>query len=772
MSHSPQRKILIVEDDAGVAYLQRRALERVGFEVLLADSATDTIKALNENRIDLIVLDYRLSEEQTGLDLHRQIKASGHDVPVIIVTGFSQESTVVAALREGVRDFVAKSPDYLEYLPEAVERVLTQVHTENRLSESEERFHSFMDNSPAVAFIKDESGRLVYTNRLFQQLFSATDWRLKRDHELWAAEVAEQLRQNDLSVLASGQSAEFIEAVPLPDGKLRYWSCYKFPIYDAQGQRFVGGMALDITERRAAEESLKASEAKFRSVSESAMDGIIAIDTRGTVVSWNSGARNIFGYTAEEILGRSVETLMHERHRGRHREGLLRAVSTGELQLLGKPVELEGLKKGGASFPLEVCLGTWETEGEKYFSGIVRDITDRKRAAEALRQRDEQLQQSQKMQALGTLAGGVAHEFNNLLQAILGYTRFAMEGLADCDQRRRDLEQVITASERACSLTRQLLGFGRRQALERSLVDPNDIVGELVKMLRPLIGANIDLTVHPGKDVGQISADSGQLHQVLLNLCLNACDAMPSGGQLTLKTKCVSLPSHLGDNATRERHVAIEVSDTGSGIPPEVMERVFEPFFTTKAIGKGTGLGLAVAYSIVQQHEGLLDVVSQPGQGTAFTVYLPLARHDSGQRQSPERAAVSGGSELILVAEDEPLVRDVAVRILESAGYRTLCASDGDEALRLFADRSDEIDLVLLDVVMPKLGGHDVYREIQRLRPETAVLFCSGYDPETFATSTAGAKIARGLVQKPFQREVLLEAVRTALDADALCATT
>jgi len=630
-------KVLIVEDDSGVAYLQQRALERAGHDVLVASTAPLALSLIELGGIDLIVLDYRLDEGRTGLDFYRELKLAGYELPVIMVTGFSQESTVIQALREGVRDFVTKSPEYLDYLSEAVHRVLKQVEIENSLTESEARFQSFMDNSPAVAFIKDEEGRYVYANQLFERLFARVDWRGKNDFDFWPKEIAETLRKNDVEVLTKGQSTEFIEDAPLPGGELRHWLCYKFPIQDVQGRRSLGGMAVD--------------------------------------------------------------------------------------------------------------------------------ITDRKTAEETLRQRDEQLRHSQKMEALGTLAGGVAHEFNNLLQAILGYSRFAMEGLEETDQRRADLSQVVVAADRAAALTRQLLEFGRRKTLERAPLDPNQVVRDLAKMLKPLIGANIELVVETTKDIGLVAADAGQLQQVLLNLCLNARDAMPLGGRLTIKTATVTIRHGDRPHSADEDLVAIRVSDTGCGMSAEVRQRIFEPFFTTKEIGKGTGLGLAVAYSLVQQQGGELQVDSQPGQGSTFTVLLPITQDEVENRSKRPAPATKGGTELILFADDEPLLNRLIAKQLEKAGYRTLSAANGDEAIRLFKDHADEVALVLADVMMPGVGGYEVCAAVQALRPGTPVFLCSGRFPEKGRPDSGDGEIE--FIQKPFEPAALLAKIRSALDKRA-----
>ncbi len=507
------------------------------------------------------------------------------------------------------------------------------------LAETETRFQSFMDNSPTLAFMKDEEGRLVYGNRRFCELFTGESLG-KTDWELWPEAVARKLQLNDKTVLDSDQSMEFVDEVQVPNGGLTTWLTYKFPIRDPQGRRFLGGVAIDITER--------------------------------------------------------------------------------------------------------------------------------KRIEEALRQRDEQLRQSQKMEAIGTLAGGVAHEFNNLLQAVQGYTQFAMEGLAVEDQRYQDLEQVLKAAERAAILTKQLLGFGRRQMLEFVDLNANQLVQDVVKLLRPLIGEHISINLVLGHVPGTVHADPTQLQQLLMNLCVNARDAMPNGGQLLVKTEHLVLDGsycELHADVTPGRYTVLTVADGGCGIPKEDIVHIFEPFFTTKDVGKGTGLGLATVYGVVQQHKGTIRVYSEVGIGTTFRIYLPSSENQVAIPENRPADPEAIGSELILVAEDEPLVRDLAVRILKGAGYQTLVAKDGAEAVGLFKTQSSEISLALLDVVMPKLSGHEVYQQIKVIKPDMKALFCSGYDPETAQlgfVATAGLR----LIQKPFDPHALLQAVREVLDEE------
>jgi len=381
---------------------------------------------------------------------------------------------------------------------------------------------------------------------------------------------------------------------------------------------------------------------------------------------------------------------------------------------------------------------------------------------------EEQIRHTQKMEAIGQLAGGVAHDFNNILQAIMGYANLALQGLSPETDRYEDLVEIQTAAERAAALTRQLLIFGRRGISQPRDLDLNEVIANLIKMLRRVIGENVELDVIPGHDLGTVNADPGQMEQVLMNLCVNARDAMPEGGRITIETENVLINSAYCQThpwARQGRYVLLTVSDTGAGMSPEVQKRIFEPFFTTKGEGKGTGLGLATVYGIVKEHEGYVYVYSEVGKGTIFKMYLPVVNRIARSVERRIEGPVPGGRERILLAEDDEAIRNIAARILEGAGYAVLTASDGIEAARVFESEKDRVDLVLLDAVMPKMSGREVYARIKTITPNMPILFSSGYatdsiDPGFFRTEGVN------LLQKPYSPDDLLRQVREALDRD------
>ena len=399
-------------------------------------------------------------------------------------------------------------------------------------------------------------------------------------------------------------------------------------------------------------------------------------------------------------------------------------------------------------------------------------MADRAALAKSEQDREEmqqQLLQAQKMEAVGQLAGGVAHDFNNILQGIMGYAHLLIDGAREKGESCEDLEEIYRGTERAAALTRQLLAFSRRQVMRPVSLDLNDLVSNLLNMLRRVIGEHIRLEWLPGSFLGAVLADAGMLEQAIMNLCVNARDAMPQGGTLAIETQNVRIDSQYCANhawATPGRYVLLSVTDTGCGIAADIMDHIFEPFFTTKEEGKGTGLGLATVYGVVKQHKGMVNVYSESSKGTTFKIYLPVCEQRAETIGSMVEGAAAGGNEVVLLAEDDEMVRMLARKILTRAGYVVLLANDGEEAVEAFQENADSISLLVLDVVMPRLGGRKALDRIRAIRPDVPVLFTSGYSENAVHTGFVLHKGLR-LVQKPYAPDALLRAVRETLDQTA-----
>ncbi len=531
-------------------------------------------------------------------------------------------------------------------------------------------------------------------------------------------------------------------------------------------------------------ESVEKNEERFRSVAQSASDAIISIDSHGNIVFWNQRAVTMFGLSPDDAIGKPITSIIPERYREAHKKGIGRVISTGESNIIGKTVELVGLRKDGSEFPLELSLSKWKTKEGIFFSGIVRDITDRKNAEDELKKHrsrleelvkertdelvkvNEELQQAQKMQAIGHLAGGIAHDFNNILTAIIGYGTLLKTQAGEDTALRHYAGQILSSSERAANLTRGLLAFGRKQIINPQPVNLNDIVSRIEKLLSRVIGEDIELKTALADKKLIIMADSGQIEQVVMNLCTNARDAMPNGGLLAIETGTFKADEDYAKRKLFEKtgdYAVLSVTDTGIGMDEKTRKMIFEPFFTTKDVGKGTGLGLSIVYGIIKQHDGYINVYSEPGKGTTFKIYFPLT--ESNIEESPVKAMPKpkGGTETIMVAEDNTEVRNFIKDALERVGYRIIEAVDGEDAIKVFNENRDKIHLLLLDTIMPKKNGREVYEKIKALNPGIKPLFMSGYTADIIHNK---GMLETGLnfIPKPVMPNELLRKVREVLD--------
>ena len=499
------------------------------------------------------------------------------------------------------------------------------------------------------------------------------------------------------------------------------------------------------------------AQATLREVVESTSDAVVLADDRGRVIGWNRGAQDTFGYTTDEIRGRSLQTLMPERYHEGHQRGLERYLATGERRVIGQAVSLHGRRRDGSEFPLELSLGSWQVSGRHYFGAILRDTTARTEMETALRH-------AQKMEAVGQLAGGVAHDFNNLLTVISGYAHVLLAQRALPADARRSVDMIVTASQRAANLTRELLAFSRKQLLQPVILDPNEVLAGTERMVRPAIGANIELCIEPNPAVGRIFADRGQIEQVVLNLVLNARDAMPDGGKLSIRIYNPTAGAPQGamhQDLAAGHYVVIRVADTGSGMDAKTRARIFEPFFTTKEPGEGTGLGLATVYGIVRQSGGHIDVESEPGRGSAFRIFMPRADDEPATLGDAPAGDVTGGRETILLVEDDEAVRALAAEVLDGGGYTVLAAANAEAALLIAA--SQPIDLVLTDTVMPGMNGRKLVEELRARGADVAALLMSGYSSDAIGRhGVLAADVA--FLAKPFDPSALLAKVREVLD--------
>jgi PAS domain S-box-containing protein len=641
----------------------------------------------------------------------------------------------------------------------SVLRDVTQLNrARNALIASEKKYRQIVDTAREGIWLIDEQSCTTFANRALEEMLgyapgemlgrSVFEFLDSEERERTAASLERRRRG-----VAERQEQRYVHK----DGSAVWVLMEASPMIDDAGN-YAGALAMvtNVTDRKRAEEALRASEERYRLLFESCPLPIWLTDVSSLrFLAVNRAALVLFGYEQKQFLELSVAQLLPN-------DEALR-VQTEIRSFVGLGVQhgtRRALKKGGATVELAATAQTFSLDGRVVALVIAQDLTERTRL-------EAQLTQSRKMEAIGILAGGVAHDFNNLLSIMVTYTAFALEALTPGEPLRADIEQVAKAGERAVTLTRQLLAFSRQQILEPAVMDLNATVAGIDAMLRRLVGENIEVSTNLEPSLGRISADPGQIEQVIMNLVVNARDAMVGGGDLTIETTNVTIAVLDAPLGIRPGvHVKLTVSDTGAGIDAATREHIFEPFFTTKEVGKGTGLGLSTVLGIVQQSGGFLDVHSELGRGTSFEVYLPRVDSPLAPQALAPAAATTGRGETVLVVEDDEQVRSLARSILRRNSYQVLVASNAGEAFLIAEQHPGPIHLLLTDVVMPRMNGRQLAERLAPSRPAMKVLFMTGYTNDAVVRQGVfDAEMA--LLQKPITPESLARTVRAVLDGSA-----
>lgn len=649
--------------------------------------------------------------------------------------------------------------------------IIQHKQTEAKLRKSEERYRNILESIQEGYFENDLAGNLTFVNdALCRNLGYSGEELIGMNYRQYTDEkTAMELFRNYNRLYRTGEPIKLLEIERIgKDGKKSFAEISTSLIRDSEGKPIgFRGISRDITERKQAEEALQGSEERYRNIIESIQDGYFETDLAGNFSFVNDVICRHLGYTKEELIGMNYRQYADEENSKKLFQLFNELYRTGQPT---KPFAVEYIKKNGSKLTAEISVSLIrDSEGKPNgFRGISRDITERRRAEEERLSLQEQLRQSQKMEAIGQLAGGVAHDFNNLLTVIKGYSQLSLINLKENDPLRGNIQEIEKATQRATDLTRQLLAFSRRQILDLKVLDLNVLLKDLDKMLRRIIGEDIELVTLLSGDLGKVKIDPSQIEHVIFNLAVNARDAMPSGGKLIIETANVELDekyAHAHASVIPGRYVRLSVSDTGVGMTQEVKEKVFEPFFTTKEKGKGTGLGLSMVYGIVRQSSGDIWVYSEPGQGTTFKIYLPRTEEEADRPQKREDTdSFPGGSETVLLVEDDELVRDLANRLLKQLGYRVLEATNGEEALTVAKEHDGEtIHLLLADIVMPQMGGKALADRLKIPRPNVKVLYTSGYADNAIVHHGV-LDPGTHFLQKPFSLKMLSHKVREVLD--------
>jgi PAS domain S-box-containing protein len=631
------------------------------------------------------------------------------------------------------------------------------------LGESEERFRVVFDSVGDNVFLKDKNLRYLMVNSVVERLLgrSREDLIGRPDGELFDPDVAQRLEKSDRRVLA-GETVEDELAISV-QGTSRFFHVKKTPVRGADGS-VVGlcGVARDVTEKKRAEEALREVAEELEATIEASMVGLMFLKNR-VITRVNQRMAEMLGYTPEEIEGQGPEQLhlshdhfveFGEKYYWRLAEKAIVQVEFPMRHKDGHTVLC--LFSGRAIAPPDLGMGAVWT---------IDDITERKREQEEKERLQAQLQQSQKLESIGRLAGGVAHDLNNLLSPILGYAELLLQDAARNDPRRDSLDQIVKAGNRARDLVRQLLAFSRKQTLEFKSLDLNQLIRGFEKLLRRTIRENIAIETILDTSLPPVLGDVGQLEQVIMNMAVNSQDAIAGEGSLILETHREHLNERKMDDHTvvSGDYVVLVVRDTGSGMGEETRKHLFEPFYTTKERDKGTGLGLAMVYGIIKQHKGHVFVHSRPGEGTVFTILLPAFHGDVAAEEAIVSKDAAAGTETILFAEDNRQVRELTATILKREGYRVIAAESGEQALERLKEHEGAVALLITDVIMGGMNGRELAEAVQAVSPGTRVLFMSGYTDDTIAEHGV---INPGIMflHKPFSVKVLLAKVREALD--------
>ena len=767
----PPLHILHLEDIEADRELVCRALEgaEIRCEFVYAATAAEFVSALTRGKFDLILSDFTVPG-YSGAAALVLAQAECPEVPYLFVSGTMGEEQAIESLKRGATDYVLKQrlerlvPAVRRALSESTERAKRQA-AEHALRRAEARFRDIFENAVEGIYQSTPQGRLLEVNRAMAGIcgyqspeeFAATVRDLGHDLHV------DPSRRSEFDTLlnAHGEVLGHESKIRRKDGAIVWISENARAVRDAQGAvLFYESMVTDVTARKVTEDALRQSEERFREMAER-IDQVFYIAALGT------GRWSYVSPAYEQIWGRSVAALYAEPTQWSEaivEDDRARVLAARKRLTDGEECRIEyriTQPNGSVNWIEERSYPIRETNGStQRVVGIALDITARRRL-------EAQLLQAQKMEAVGQLAGGMAHDFNNVLAVVIGYARLLLDRGAMPADSLEPLTQIFLAGTRAANLTRQLLIFSRKQPVERRAIDLNGVAAELSVMLRRLIGEHIqlDLTLSPAPCPAE--ADAGMIEQVLMNLAVNARDAMPGGGTLAIVTEHVRITDAAVPPPARPgEFIRLSVRDSGCGIPAENLARIFEPFFTTKDVGRGTGLGLAVAFGIVQQHQGWIEVESTVGAGTCFRIFLPAVAHAAANPAGNPAKMVGAprGSETVLLVEDEPAVCELAATVLRGSGYRVLQASTGVEALETWKWHSSRIALLVTDLVMPDgLGGVELATRLRKEKPALRVVLTSGYPNEVLGAEfrpPAGTHF----IPKPYRPQALTQTVRDALD--------
>ncbi|MEH2152422.1 hybrid sensor histidine kinase/response regulator [Nostoc sp.] len=752
-------KVLLVEDNPGDVFLLQEFLKEVTtvvVDLMPVERLSEALNYIAKEIFDVILLDLSLPDSQgleTFVIVHVQAKAT----PIIVLTGIDDETLAISAMQQGAQDYLVKGQVTGDLLVRSMRYAIERQRADDALGHSEERFRVALKNSPIFVYNQDRELRYTW---VYNPPDGVTVEEIlgKQDLDIIPVEDAQRLIAIKRRVLTTGIGTREEVSITIKN-TTRYYDLTVEPLRN-ESQEVVGVTcaSIDISERQAALRDRKLAEEKIReqaALLDVTTDAICVRDLNNQIIFWNKGAETLYGWQATEAWGKNASELLYDEPSPEIEAALFQAITKGKWQ--GELTKLTKMNKEilVASRWSLVC----DEQGKpKSILTVDTDITEKKHL-------EAQLFRAQRLESIGTLASGIAHDLNNILTPILAGAQLLPLKFPDADQRTRHLLEILEINaKRGADLVKQVLSFARGVEGKRITLQLKHLIMEVAKILKETFPKSIEISTDVPHDLWMVSGDSTQLHQVLMNLCVNARDAMPNGGTLSISAENLLIDENyarMNLEAKEGPYIVVTVSDSGVGIPKEMVDRIFEPFFTTKDVGQGTGLGLSTVLGIIKSHGGFVNVYSEPGSGTSFKVYLPAV--GGMETLSPEDLPPQKGhGELILVVDDEAAIQEITRTSLEDHNYKILVASDGIEAIALYAQNKDKISAVLMDIMLPSLDGLTAIRTLRKINPQVRIIASSGLMSDNKLSAVAAIGV-NTFLSKPYTVNELLLSLQKVL---------
>lgn len=746
-------KVLLVEDNPGDVFLLQEFLKEVTtvvVDLMPVERLSEALNYLANEIFDVILLDLSLPDSrglETFVIAHHQAKAT----PIIVLTGLNDETLAIRAMQEGAQDYLVKGQVTGDLLVRSMRYAIERQRADDALRHSEERFRVALKNSPIFVYNQDRDLRYSWVYNPPSGL-TVAEILGKQDLDIIPVEDAQRLMTIKRKVLTTCIGTREEVSITIKD-ITRYYDLTVEPLWN-ESQEIIGVTcaSIDISERQAALRDRKLAEETIReqaALLDVTTDAICLRDLNNQIIFWNKGAETLYGWQAIEAWGKNASELLYDEPSPEIEAALLQVISKGKWQ-----GELTKLTKADKEI---LVASRWslvfDEQGKpKSILTVDTDITEKKHL-------EAQLFRAQRLESIGTLASGIAHDLNNILTPILAGAQLLPLKFPDADERTRHLLEILEINaKRGADLVKQVLSFARGVEGKRITLQLRHLIVEVAKILKETFPKSIEVSTDVLQDLWMVSGDSTQLHQVLMNLCVNARDAMPNGGSLSISAENLLIDENyvrMNLEAKEGHYIMITISDTGVGIPREILDRIFEPFFTTKDVGQGTGLGLSTVLGIVKSHGGFVNVYSEPGIGSSFQVHLPAVQEM--ETITPEEfLPQTGDGELILLVDDEIAIQDITRTSLETHNYKTLIASDGIEAIALYAQNKDKISAVLMDIMLPTLDGLTAIRTLQKINPQVRIIASSGLMSDNKLSAVAAIGVNTFLLKPYTVNELLL----------------